>query len=618
MRDSARALTALAFVFLFGCGSNKSGSDPDAAPPGADAPTAPDADTTPDGPVTHCGDGVREPGEDCDDGNTEPDAECTANCKFTCGDGAVNFEEVCDIGIAAGATGACPTTCSDGNSCTTDLLSQPATCAAACVFTPITANTAGDGCCLPGRSSLDDTDCPVTCGNDVVEPPTETCDTGIPTGDGSCPTAPSCNDSNSCTTDRLDNGGTCTAACGHTNITLPANNDGCCPPGANNSTDNDCPVVAQCGNGRVDTNETCDTAIAQGQAGACPTVASCKDQVACTTDTLRNGGTCTAACGHVDITQPTHGDLCCPSGGNHNNDNDCPVTCGNGVIEPPTETCDDRNSNPNDGCHECRTVALPPTAFRFTRLTLLDPHTTVSVGFCFDVTNQNALPFAVNVKIAEAIAMDTDSDGFLDLSPLIVFRPLQQSQTSGPADVSIGDCTVPESGRRCAFRSSPVPAHATATNRSTGTCIGPTAGTTNGTYRPIITDTPAGSTGCFSTDPQTLRIELAGIPITLTSAQVGATYTSNPATGMINGMLRGFISEADANATILPGDLPLVGNKPLSLLLPGGDPPGTDRNCSNYSDKDTVNGVMGWWFYLGFDATQVGWSETPLPAPPLL
>ena len=48
-----------------------------------------------------------------------------------------------------------------------------------------------------------------------------------------------------------------------------------------------------------------------------------------------------------------------------------------------------------------------------------------------------------------------------------------------------------------------------------------------------------------------------------------------------------------------------------SFILPGGDPPGNDKNCrpSTQSDKDTNNGVSGWWFYLNFTATRATWSD---------
>src|SRR5262249_8010691 len=150
------------------------------------------------------------------------------------------------------------------------------------------------------------------------------------TGAGKCPTMADCNDNQVCTTDSLMNGGTCTAACTHTNITTCTGGDGCCPSGCTHATDSDC--AATCGNGVVDPRETRDTPIRTG-AGKCPTAADCNDNNACTVDSLLSGGTCMAACNHVTITACTNGDGCCAAGCNANNDNDCQPRCGNGVIE---------------------------------------------------------------------------------------------------------------------------------------------------------------------------------------------------------------------------------------------------------------------------------------------
>jgi hypothetical protein len=65
----------------------------------------------------------------------------------------------------------------------------------------------------------------------------------------------------------------------------------------------------------------------------------------------------------------------------------------------------------------------------------------------------------------------------------------------------------------------------------------------------------------------------------------------------------GFISETDANNTMIPNSFPLVGGMPLSALLPGGS-----NNCAAHNDKDVNNGVMGWWFYLNFPAARDPWS----------
>jgi len=551
---------------------------------------ASDAALPPDAAAA-CGNYKVEPGEDCDDGDRVTDPICDSDCKFTCGNGVLDSTvgEACDTAIASG-DGACAASCDDGQACTTDVLSG-SECTTSCVHAAITAAADGDGCCPAGANANTDDDCSAMCGNGILEPG-ELCDPGITAGAGACPA--SCDDGVACTTDTLMNPGSCQASCAHTAITQPMNGDGCCPAGATTANDNDC--LAGCGNGVVDPGETCDTAITSG-AGKCPT--SCNDGVACTTDTLVNPGTCTVVCSYQPITQPINGDGCCPAGANANTDNDCTPVCGNGVTEAG-EQCDDGNTNNNDTCtNSCR---LGPTAFRFDTLELRDPHVFVDFIGCRDVTDTQFVGFSVNNEILKAIQNDNSSpaDGKLDLSPTAVFRPLVQTNaTSTPLDFYFADCTAPIATTSCK-PGTIAPASVTATNAATGTCLAPLANTTH-PYSPAITK----ATGpCFSTTTTTVTLTLAGIPITLHDARIAATYSGSPASKVVNGLLVGFISEADANATTLPASLPLVGGQALSSLLAGGS-----GACPNYSDKDVDNGVTGWWFYLNFTAPKVPWTD---------
>jgi cysteine-rich repeat protein len=548
---------------------------------------------TPDAPpvLMQCGNLVVEGTEECDDGNEDPDMVCTADCHFTCGNGAVDteFGETCDLGIGSGA-GACPATCDDGDACTGDVTSG-SECTTACINSPITVPVDDDGCCPPGADATSDNDCSSVCGNGVLEVPDETCDTAIGSGPGSCPIA--CDDLMSCTTDALTNPATCQAACTATPITTPIDDDGCCPPGADSTTDNDCPPG--CGNGIFEpgAGETCDTGIPTG-AGSCPT--ACNDSMACTTDVLANPGTCTAACVFTAITMPIDGDSCCPPGANANNDDDCAPVCLNGVVEPG-EQCDDGNMNNTDGCTNACT--LPPTAFRFSDLDLRDPHVYIDFLGCQDVTDTPLAGFSVNGELQTNIQTDDDADGQLDLSPVLVFRPFTQMTGASTAlEVHFAECTAPMSSTTCGPGSDP-PVDATATNQGAGTCLQPITGTTYGPYTPDITNTSA---PCFVSTNATVSLDLAGTTITLRDAQVAATYVGNPAMTMTNGLLRGFITEADADATVVA--VPLLGDMPLSRLLPGGT-----GSCSTHDDRDTNMGMSGWWFYLNFPAGRVPWTD---------
>jgi hypothetical protein len=177
------------------------------------------------------------------------------------------------------------------------------------------------------------------CGNGALDPG-EACDTQIAAGQlGACPS--DCDDGQACTSDTLQNGGSCQAKCSHATLTQCKGGDGCCPLGCNDNNDTDCAVSANCGNGQLDKGETCDTAIKVGAFGACPT--SCKDGNDCTADKLQSPGTCNASCLNTPIAKCSGltKDGCCPAGCIKLTDADCvsAITCGNGQLDKG-ETCD--------------------------------------------------------------------------------------------------------------------------------------------------------------------------------------------------------------------------------------------------------------------------------------
>jgi hypothetical protein len=234
-------------------------------------------------------------------------------------------------------------------------------CRATCHSVPVTEFISGDGCCPPGGNRNIDSDCLPKCGNGLVEP-LEQCDKGIPQGmQGACPT--DCGPATGCMPRTL-RGTECNARCVAEPITVCSTvADGCCPTGCTTATDPDC--SATCGNGTVDPGESCDSAIPEPSAGACPQ--RCDDNNSCTSDTLLSAGTCSARCQFTPITAYVNGDGCCPLGGNHNVDTDCPFICGNGVVEAPKESCDPAIAEPAPG--SCPSSCAPPSSCRQSALT---------------------------------------------------------------------------------------------------------------------------------------------------------------------------------------------------------------------------------------------------------
>lgn len=293
---------------------------------------------------------------------------------------------------------------------------------------------------------------------------------------------------------------------------------------------------------------------------------------------------CTWACG--DSVLPMDGDGCCPPTGNANNDDDCTPVCGNMVVETG-EACDDGNVDTGDGCGD--TCQRETVAFRIDSLQFRDPHFHVNLGIfgCRHITSD------VDGLLAGAITS-------LGFNLVTVFRPLDQEAESTPLDIVLADCTAQADGiTSCSQGGTAEHAHSTATNMTAGTCLEPLSGTTSG-YNPPVTHSTA---PCYVSDTEDMTLEVAGITLPLTDLQIAATYEGNPATGMTNGLLVGFLSETDAQASTV--FISGVGTRTLANLLPGGA-----GNCASGDDRDTgPDGVTsGWWLYLNFTATAVPWT----------
>ncbi len=234
------------------------------------------------------------------------------------------------------------------------------------------------------------------------------------------------------------------------------------------------------------------------------------------------------------------------------------------------------------------------STFRIADLDLRDPHLFVDVLGCRDVTDVEFGGFAFNPALQAGIEADGDGDGALDLSFLLSFMPLAQDQASNFLALGTGTCSAPLASTRCWPIETPIFADDVLLDAD-ATCLDALPGTTR-PYAPAIAATPP---ACFVGPPTDLTLNLDGIVIPLRDARIAARFDGAPAGQLLDGLLRGFITEADANATLLPASYPLVGGQPLSLLLPGGT-----GNCAAYSDQDT-HGVQGWWFYFNFHAVRV-------------
>lgn len=247
----------------------------------------------------------------------------------------------------------------------------------------------------------------------------------------------------------------------------------------------------------------------------------------------------------------------------------------------------------------------PAEVFRLSDLDLRDPHLYVNAPLvgCFDFTDQD-LPLttgtAFNGQLQAAITGDSEPDGLLDSSYLLEFRPFDELAVGLRLDLGGGLCTAPMAGTSCAPDPASLPQTTAYDGLVAGSCLAALAGTTYPPYSPEV----AGVAGpCFVSAPRRVVFDLNGVTLPLSELQLAGDWTAIPVTGFPIGLMRGFLSEAEAASVILPASLPIVGGQPITVLLPGGA-----GNCAGHDDRDSLNSVSGWWFYFNFPADAVLWT----------
>ncbi len=247
------------------------------------------------------------------------------------------------------------------------------------------------------------------------------------------------------------------------------------------------------------------------------------------------------------------------------------------------------------------------TAFRIDDLDLRDPHLYFTLLGCRDVTDISLNGFAFNSDLQTRLQTDGDSDGYLDLSLLIVFDPLDQSATGGRIRFGASSCATPLGSTTCG----PIPSEQLvgllAVNGSSGSCLA----TLPNTVRPYNPSVTGSNAPCFASDAMDLLLDLKTVVLPLKSARIAAVYSGSPGTELVSGLIRGFLTQTDADNTVISASTPLIGGMLLASLLPGGDPPGPNNtSCASFSDKDVgPDGVtQGWWMYFNFRASLVPYA----------
>ena len=244
-------------------------------------------------------------------------------------------------------------------------------------------------------------------------------------------------------------------------------------------------------------------------------------------------------------------------------------------------------------------------AFRFTKINVRDPHFyIVPIIGCEDITDKDLLAIqAVNKQFNAAVQGDLSDppDGLLDMNFVLLFRPtLDQNGAGGAMEFITGECTAPIETTSCDILDGTSPSPTSYSNMADGTCFTPNPGELTAMYAPK----PGPTTGpCFAGDPLSFTLNLGTFQLPFEDATIAAQYMGDPADGMVQGNIHGFVSEEVANTTLLPMDIPVLGGKPISELLPGGT-----KNCAKHDDRDMNDGTSGWWFFIEFEAARVPYT----------
>ena len=563
-----------------------------------------------------CGDGLHNAatGEACDDGHSSNGDGCLNDCTLpVCGDGFVQSGvETCDDGTENGQPNKCNATCTGttsadcgnhaveaGEDCDEGGVNT-ATCNADCSLPACgdgIRNPAAGEACDDGNASNDDgclNSCEVaSCGDGLINAGVETCDDGAENGQPN-----KCNATCSGTTvavcgngvqesgeDCDDNGesATCTATC-----TISECGDGIvnasagetCDDGGDNGSPNHCnatcsgTTAAVCGNGVQEGTEACDDGSESATCNADCTAASCGD----------------------GIVNATAGEACDDSGESATCNVNCTVaSCGDGTVNTTAgEECDTGGASATCSA-TCETIT-PTTGFRVDTARIIDPHVYVSFIACIDVTNSGLfgqLPNGVNGMLSESLT--EVEDGEYGFNIVLTATPFTTTNgTTMPATLEFPSCFA--SPLSCVRDATQPIIDADITYQTSGSCLPTPPPGRNASY----TGLHAPNGNCFQSTPQTVVISVADIPITLTDARIAAKVTGTaPNRTLTDGVLYGFFSEEDADAAMLPADLPLFGGDPISDLLGGGG------GCGPGSDAEEYEGVKGWWFYLNFTAKEV-------------
>jgi hypothetical protein len=116
------------------------------------------------------------------------------------------------------------------------------------------------------------------------------------------------------------------------------------------------------------------------------------------------------------------------------------------------------------------------------------------------------------------------------------------------------------------------------------------------------------------TDGTGLTLPVLGLNLPLSDVRIGALYFFGTPLRLQTGLIRGFLSHADAENLVIPPAWPHIGGLTLASALPGGT-----GNCATHNDMDVGPdpNSPGWWLHFNFIAAPVPFDEPPSGVTPI-
>jgi hypothetical protein len=120
----------------------------------------------------------------------------------------------------------------------------------------------------------------------------------------------------------------------------------------------------------------------------------------------------------------------------------------------------------------------------------------------------------------------------------------------------------------------------------------------------VLNQPTAGANGCFVTEPITFTLEIilqgAPVVIQLDDTVIAGSFNADPATGINNGVLIGWLPASRAQMIDIHVTDPITLDVNLADdVLPDGD------SCPGHDGRDTHNGETGWWFMVNLSGASI-------------